>query len=93
MDILANDALQNNGRLAMLGIFGFLVADKIPGALPTIASIAKPYSGEVMNPFQVEWGSPFVMVSASPAAAGTSDAIAAKAAAVVDTALQVAETL
>ncbi|VEU40894.1 unnamed protein product [Pseudo-nitzschia multistriata] len=83
----------NNGRLAMLGIFGFLVADKIPGALPTIASIAKPYSGEVMNPFQVEWGSPFVMVSASPAAAGTSDAIAAKAAAVVDTALQMAETL
>jgi hypothetical protein len=38
----------NNGRLAMLGIFGFLVADKIPGAVPVLAGIAKPYAGDVM---------------------------------------------
>lgn len=42
----------NNGRLAMIGIFGFLVADKLPGALPTLAGIAKPYSGQVMVPFE-----------------------------------------
>jgi len=41
----------NNGRLAMLGIFGFLVADTIPGAVPLLNSIAKPYDGNVMIPF------------------------------------------
>merc|ERR1719384_1676256 len=42
----------NNGRLAMLGIFSFLVADKIEGAVPGLKSIASPYSGDVMNPFE-----------------------------------------
>jgi hypothetical protein len=42
----------NNGRLAMLGLFGFLVADKIPGSVPLLAGIAKPYAGEPMNPFE-----------------------------------------
>merc|ERR1711957_795270 len=51
----------NNGRLAMIGIFGFLVADTIPGALPTLNGIASPYAGEVMNPFQREWGTPWVL--------------------------------
>lgn len=41
----------NNGRLAMLGIFGFLVADTIPGAVPLLNTIAKPYDGNVMIPF------------------------------------------
>ena len=41
----------NNGRLAMLGIFGFLVADKIPGSVPLLADIAKPYDGEPMIPW------------------------------------------
>eukprot|EP00535_Pseudo-nitzschia_heimii_P005366 CAMPEP_0197181310 /NCGR_PEP_ID=MMETSP1423-20130617/5637_1 /TAXON_ID=476441 /ORGANISM="Pseudo-nitzschia heimii, Strain UNC1101" /LENGTH=245 /DNA_ID=CAMNT_0042631543 /DNA_START=51 /DNA_END=788 /DNA_ORIENTATION=- len=67
----------NNGRLAMLGIFGFLVADKIPGALPTLAGIASPYDGEVMNPFQKEWGTPWAM--ASMAVQATSDAASAAA--------------
>lgn len=52
----------NNGRLAMVGFFGFLVNDKIPGALPTITGIGRSYDGEVMNPFQTEWGTPWVMV-------------------------------
>lgn len=70
----------NNGRLAMLGIFGFLVADKIPGALPSLAGIARPYDGEPMNPFQVEWGSPFVMTYAnSDSVAAAADAVAAAA--------------
>jgi len=55
----------NNGRLAMLGIFGFLVADKIPGALPSLTGVASPYDGEVMNPFQREWGTPWAMAAMS----------------------------
>lgn len=42
----------NNGRLAMLGIFGFLCADKIPGSVPLLAPIAKEYSGNPMIPFE-----------------------------------------
>jgi hypothetical protein len=42
----------NNGRLAMLGIFGFLCADTIPGSVPALSGIAIPYSGDVMVPFQ-----------------------------------------
>jgi len=42
----------NNGRLAMLGIFGFLCADTIPGSVPALTGIAIPYAGEVMQPFQ-----------------------------------------
>jgi len=42
----------NNGRLAMLGIFGFLCADTIPGSVPALAGIASPYAGDVMVPFQ-----------------------------------------
>ena len=41
----------NNGRLAMLGIFGFLAEAKIPGAVPALSSIVKPYAGDVMAPF------------------------------------------
>merc|ERR1712086_1193294 len=42
----------NNGRLAMLGIFGILSASKIPGSVPGLATIdIKPYAGEYMGPF------------------------------------------
>lgn len=41
----------NNGRLAMLGIFGFLSADKIPGSVPALKNIAIPYDGNVMATF------------------------------------------
>lgn len=41
----------NNGRLAMLGIIGFLSAQTIPGSVPALSGIVKPYSGEVMAPF------------------------------------------
>jgi len=41
----------NNGRLAMIGIFGFLAADKVEGAVPLLKGIAIPYSGEPMAPF------------------------------------------
>lgn len=42
----------NNGRLAMLGIFGFLSADAVPGSVPALNSIAIPYEGSVMVPFE-----------------------------------------
>ncbi len=42
----------NNGRLAQLGIFGFLCADTIPGSVPALNGIAIPYDGDVMQPFE-----------------------------------------
>jgi len=42
----------NNGRLAMLGIFGFLSADTIPGSVPALSGIAIPYAGDPMVPFE-----------------------------------------
>mmetsp|Transcript_16933 Transcript_16933/g.18813 ORF Transcript_16933/g.18813 Transcript_16933/m.18813 type:complete len:246 (-) Transcript_16933:72-809(-) len=44
----------NNGRLAMLGIFGFLAADKVDGAVPILSGygIPMPYAGNVMIPFE-----------------------------------------
>ena len=41
----------NNGRLAMLGIFGFLAESKLPGSVPALSGLIKPYSGEYMAPF------------------------------------------
>ncbi|KAL3906206.1 MAG: hypothetical protein SGPRY_010639 [Prymnesium sp.] len=41
----------NNGRLAMLGLFGFLCEAKIPGSVPGLSGIVLPYDGEVMAPF------------------------------------------
>merc|ERR1711885_115741 len=41
----------NNGRLAMLGLFGFLSEAKVPGSVPALEGLVKPYAGEVMNPF------------------------------------------
>ena len=40
----------NNGRLAMIGIMGFLAEAKVPGAVPVLSGIVKPYAGEVMAP-------------------------------------------
>jgi len=52
----------NNGRLAMLGIFGFLSEQTIPGSVPVLGGIVKPYAGEVMAPFgENVLGAPFGM--------------------------------
>jgi len=40
----------NNGRAAMLGIFGFLCEAKIPGSIPLLNGVVKPYDGEFMAP-------------------------------------------
>jgi hypothetical protein len=52
----------NNGRLAMLGIFGFLSEQTAPGSVPLLSGIVKPYAGEVMAPFNENvLGMPFGM--------------------------------
>ena len=42
----------NNGRAAMLGIFGFLSADAVEGSVPLLKNIAIHYDGQVMSPFE-----------------------------------------
>jgi len=42
----------NNGRLAMLGIFGFMAASKVPGSVPALTNIIQPYDGDYMIPFE-----------------------------------------
>ena len=41
----------NNGRLAMIGIMGFMAEAKIPGAVPGLDGLVKPFAGDVMQPF------------------------------------------
>ena len=41
----------NNGRLAMIGIMGFLAAEKVPGSVPFLDGLVAPYSDDVMAPF------------------------------------------
>ena len=45
----------NNGRLAMLGIIGFLSAQVAPGSVPALVGVVKPYAGQVMAPFAPDW--------------------------------------
>ena len=43
----------NNGRLAMLGLFSLISEARVPGAVPALSGLIKPYNGEVMGPFTV----------------------------------------
>lgn len=40
----------NNGRLAMIGIFGFLAEGKIEGSVPLLKGVIPHYDGDVMAP-------------------------------------------
>jgi len=41
----------NNGRLAMIGLFGFVSEAMVPGSVPALTGLIKPYAGDVMAPF------------------------------------------
>ena len=41
----------NNGRLAMIGIFGFLAESKVSGSVPALAGKIPHYDGDYMAPF------------------------------------------
>jgi len=45
----------NNGRLAMIGLFGFLAESKVPGSVPALGNIALPYDGDYMAPFAADF--------------------------------------
>jgi hypothetical protein len=48
----------NNGRLAMIGLMGFLAESQTPGSVPLLTSLGlKSYSGNIMVPFAAGTGS------------------------------------
>ena len=57
----------NNGRLAQIGIYGFIAADKHPGSVPLLENIAITYDGDVMGPFILNESSSFSIVEAATA--------------------------
>ena len=44
----------NNGRLAMLGIIGFVSEAKVPGSVPFLTGTIPAYAGEPMAPFSAQ---------------------------------------
>ena len=41
----------NNGRLAQIGLFGFLAESKVDGSVPALTGLVKHYDGDYMAPF------------------------------------------
>jgi len=41
----------NNGRLAMIGLFGFISESQVPGSVPLLKGVIPTYAGDVMAPF------------------------------------------
>jgi len=45
----------NNGRLAMLGIFGIISESKAPGSVPLLTGLIPEYTGDYMAPFGADF--------------------------------------
>ena len=41
----------NNGRLAMIGLASLIAEATLPGSVPALTNVVKPYAGNVMQPF------------------------------------------
>ena len=52
----------NNGRLAMIGLMGFVAEQSVPGSVPALKGVVPAYDGQVMAPFSYNvLGQPFGM--------------------------------
>merc|ERR1711924_139510 len=57
----------NNGRLAMIGLFGFLAESQVPGSVPGLSGVGlKAYSGNIMAPFDANFPSSKRFLQRSP---------------------------
>jgi len=45
----------NNGRLAMIGLMGFLSEAKTPGSVPALSGLVRSYDGDIMAPFDANF--------------------------------------
>jgi len=62
----------------MLGIFGFLCAQTIPGSVPLLVGVVKPYSGQVMSPFSMaDFGGAADVAAVAPVVAAVVEKVAA----------------
>jgi len=50
----------NNGRLAQIGIMAFIAESKVPGSVPLLDGLIKPYAGEPMAFFSASDNLPYV---------------------------------
>jgi hypothetical protein len=45
----------NNGRLAMIGLMGFLSESQVPGSVPALSGLVRSYDGNIMAPFDANF--------------------------------------
>ena len=45
----------NNGRLAMIGMMGFVAEAKVPGSVPSLKGLVGEYKGNIMVPFETDF--------------------------------------